>query len=366
MKILWFTWKDLSHPLAGGAELLNESIAKKMVADGHEVTFIVGGYSNCERTSTTHGYTVIRLGNRWSVYYRAWRYYTKNLRGWADIVIDEVNTIPFFAQYYVQEKNILFIDQLCRQIWFYQMFFPLNIIGYVIEPLYLQLLKRKRVITISESSKQDLIRHGFSPDMIDIISVGIRTQPLEQIEGIQKFEHPTLLSLGAIRPMKRTADIIRAFELAKKSIPDLRLIVAGDASGTYGQRVLRMIKESRYASDIVYEGRVSEERKMEIMRRSHCICVTSTKEGWGLIVTEANSQGTPAIVYDVDGLRDSTQHGVTGLVSKNNPVSLSRTIEEFFTDPKRIETFRIRGWEWSKHITFDASYRDSMNAISKI
>ena len=31
MKILWFTWKDMNYPEAGGAELVNEELAKRLV-----------------------------------------------------------------------------------------------------------------------------------------------------------------------------------------------------------------------------------------------------------------------------------------------------------------------------------------------
>jgi len=40
-----------------------------------------------------------------------------------------------------------------------------------------------------------------------------------------------------------------------------------------------------------------------LLQKSHVLAVTSVKEGWGLVVTEANPQGTPAVVYNVDGLR---------------------------------------------------------------
>ena len=39
MKILWFTWKDLKNPYAGGAEVVNEQLAKRLVADGHSMEF---------------------------------------------------------------------------------------------------------------------------------------------------------------------------------------------------------------------------------------------------------------------------------------------------------------------------------------
>ncbi len=48
MKILWLTWKDIKHPLAGGAEVVNEELAKRLAKDGHEVLFLVGGFEGGE------------------------------------------------------------------------------------------------------------------------------------------------------------------------------------------------------------------------------------------------------------------------------------------------------------------------------
>lgn len=42
----------------------------------------------------------------------------------------------------------------------------------------------------------------------------------------------------------------------------------------------------------------------------------SAVEGWGLVVTEAAARGTPAIGFDVPGLRDSVEDGVTGLLAR--------------------------------------------------
>jgi hypothetical protein len=90
-------------------------------------------------------------------------------RGRPNLVIDEVNSIPFFAKFYAKEKNILLVHQLCRQIWFYQMFFPLSLIGYLLEPLYLRLLSDRKVITVSESTKRDLTRFGFKAENTSIM-----------------------------------------------------------------------------------------------------------------------------------------------------------------------------------------------------
>jgi len=364
-RILWLTWKDKKHPQAGGAEIVNEELAKRLVDDGYEVKFIVGGWSGAVQKESIDGYEVIRLGGRWTSYVKAFIYYKKYLQGWADLVIDEINTIPFFAKLYVKERNILFIHQLCRQIWFYQMFFPLNFIGYLIEPLYLRLLSDRQVITISNSTKKDLLKHGFKSDNIQIITEGIEIEPVIKLNKIAKYSNPTILSLGSIRAMKRTMDKLEAYNLAKKYIPNLQFVVAGDSNDPYGKKFLRELEKSDYKKDIQYLGKVSIEKKIELMRQSHIILVTSVKEGWGLIVTEANSQGTPAIVYGVDGLRDSVIDYQTGIVcNTNRPQVLADNIVNLLTDEKLYAKLRKNGYKLSKSINFNQSYKDFVKAIN--
>jgi glycosyltransferase involved in cell wall biosynthesis len=375
MKILWLTWKDRKNPLAGGAELVNEELAARLVKDGHEVCFIVGGYQggateervevNSEEKKAC-SYKIVRVGGRWSVYWHTYKYYKKHMVGWADVVIDEINTIPFFAKWYVQEKNILLVHQLCREIWFYQMFFPLSLIGYCIEPMYLWLLRDRTVITISESTRADLVRCGFDREKIHVISEGILLKPVTDLSQ-EKFEKPTILSLGSVRPMKRTLDIVKAFEIAKKNLPNLQLIVAGNMSDAYGEVVASHIKNSAYINDIQCVGGVSEEQKAELLRKAHVLAVTSVKEGWCLVVTEANSQGTPAVVYDVDGLRDSVRDGKTGLLcEENTPQNLSEKITEILRDQDAYEKLRKNAWEWSKDITFEKSYTGLISCLKAI
>ncbi|OGG51400.1 hypothetical protein A2704_03465 [Candidatus Kaiserbacteria bacterium RIFCSPHIGHO2_01_FULL_54_36b] len=417
MKILWLTWKDKNHPRAGGAEVVNEELAKRLVRDGHEVKFLVAGYKDAMPEEIRDGFAVVRIGNRFSVYWRVYRYYKKHLQEWPDLVIDEMNTIPFFAKFYAiknekseegssmarsggaglgdvlnsttenhagprdnvrgernrlsssKQKNILFVHQLARQIWFYEMPFPFSLIGYLVEPLYLWLLNDRQAVTVSLSTRRDLVRFGFKEEKVHIISEGIELEPVADLKSIQKFERPTILALGAIRPMKRTHHIVRAFELLRRTIPNARLIIAGEPEGRYGKSVLAQAKSSIYARDIECIGRVSPEKKRELLGTCHFLLCTSVKEGWGLVVTEANSQGTPAVVYDVDGLRDSVKNaasfeaggevgGSTGIITKKNtPAALAQALAQLLVDESAYAAMQKRGWEWSKEITFDKSYR---------
>ncbi len=366
MKILWFTWKDKINPLAGGAEAVNEALAEKLVQDGHEVILIVAGFKNALPEEIINGYKVIRLGNRWTVYWQAYKYYKKYLIGWADLVIDEINTIPFGCKFYVREKNIILCYQLCRQIWFYQMFFPLNLIGYLLEPFYIWLLHDKVVLTESESTKKDLQKHGYKKNNIYVFNIGLEIEPAKDLTASKAVE-PTILSLGNIRNMKRCLHIIKAFEIAKQKIFTLKLAIAGDASAKYGKKVLDYVNKSKFKNSINYFGKVSTEKKLELMQKSHLICVTSVKEGWGIIVTEANSQGTPSIVYDIDGLRDAVKNNETGIIcEKNTPQDLAISIINLLNDNEKYITLRLQAWQWSKQFNYNNSYQRFIEILNKI
>ena len=367
MKILWFIWKDKKNPLAGGAEVVNEELAKRLIKNGHKVTLLVAGFKDAPREEVVDGYKIIRLGNLWTVYWQAYRYYKRYLRGKFDLVIDEINTIPFFAKFYVKEKNIILCYQLCRQIWFYQIFFPLSLIGYLIEPLYLWLLRKKIVLTESESTKKDMQKYGFKADNIFIFNIGLEIEPAKNLNILSKYKEPTILSLGTLRNMKRPLHVVKAFEIAKEKISDLKLVIAGDAKTRYGKKVLNYINNSKYKDSINYFGKVSIDKKLELLQKSHIICVTSVKEGWGIIVTEANSQGTPAIVYNVDGLRDSVKNNETGLIcQQNTPENLTKNIIELLNDREKYQDLRINAWQWSKEINFENSYKNFINVINKL
>lgn len=366
MNILWLNWKDIQHPQAGGAEAVTDQIASRLVRDGNEVTLLSGGWRGCERETKIHGYKVVRLGNRVSLYWKAFRYYKKYLQDRTDIIIEEVNTIPFFSKFYAKnKKRVILMHQLAREIWFYQMPFPLDILGYSLEIPYLRFLRGEKVITISQSSKDDFIKFcGFKAEDISIIPLGIEIAPTESLGGVVKEQDPTLIYLGSIRAMKQPLEVLQAFKEAKKSVPNLKLWFAGSGEGSYFEYFKKEISQPDFTEDITYFGRVPAEKKKELVRKAHIIAVTSVREGWGLIVTEANSQGTPAVVYNVSGLRDSVRHNETGLVCSNNtPQNLSENIVALLKNKDMYARLQKNAWEWSKSLTPENSYQIFKNIL---
>ncbi|NJK71532.1 MAG: glycosyltransferase family 4 protein [Thermales bacterium] len=72
-KVLFFNWKDIKHPQAGGAEIITHQLAKRLVIDGHTVTLITAKYNNSLDREYIDGVEVIRVGKNRFFHYSAAR-----------------------------------------------------------------------------------------------------------------------------------------------------------------------------------------------------------------------------------------------------------------------------------------------------
>ncbi len=264
-----------------------------------------------------------------------------------DIVIDQINTIPFFTPLYYSGKKVTFFHQLCEDIWFYELGFVPASLGYLAEKLYLRWYNDTPAMTISSSTKLNLKKYGFKDAFVfkDCIDS-------EPIGRVSKKEGHDLVYVGRLKNSKRVHDIIKAFSIVEKKVPDARLHIAGQGDEWYEWKLKNLVKKNLLESSVVFYGYLGKKQRNKLMKDARAILVTSVKEGFGLIVLEANAQGTPAIVYNVDGLRDAVISSETGLITKkNNPAMLAKTIIAFLTDASMQKRLSENALAYSK--TFD-------------
>jgi glycosyltransferase involved in cell wall biosynthesis len=362
MKILILNWRDIKNPRAGGAEVLTHELAKGWVAAGCEVTFFSSFFKGAKKRENVDGLSIIRAGNAISVYWQAYCYYKKEFKGKFDLIIDEINTMPFFSNLYAKEKVVCHINQLAKEVWFYESVFPLSLLGYLIEPFFLKSYRNNDVITISKSTKDDLVNLGFKAEKIDIIPMGIEFEPLAGMP--EKEEKPTLIYVGRLKKSKRVHHIIEAYKLAKIKLPDLKLWVIGNGDVSYKTHLYKLAKDE---AGIKFFHSLNNKDKLRLMSLAHLIVVTSAREGWGLIVTEANAMGTPALTYDVPGLRDSNKDKLTGFVCReNNPLVLSNEIISFFADQQLRQKLSSAALEDSRQYSWQRTVKKSLEIINKL
>ena len=131
-----------------------------------------------------------------------------------------------------------------------------------------------------------------------------------------------------------------------------KLTVVG--TGEEETKLKKLADELRLQEHIDFPGLQSEEEKDKRLRESHFLLHNSQREGWGLNVIEANAMGTPAAVYPVAGLIESTLHDETGLVAASEtPEALAVSLRDCLKSPERYQYYRQHAWERSKDFHWD-------------
>jgi glycosyltransferase involved in cell wall biosynthesis len=354
---LFLNWRDSANPSAGGAETFTEEIGKRLVSSGNDVTIFSSSFLGSEPKEYMHGIRMLRGGGKYSVYAKA-RSYLKSHLSEFDVVVDEINTVPFRAHNLVKKvPMVAVIHQLAREVWFYETRFPINLLGYLaFEPLWLRGYRSIPTITVSNSTKQDLLDRGFT--QVHVIHNGIGVTHLEDLPVKEK--HPVLIFLGRLVRSKLPEHAIAAFKYIRAWFPDAELWVIGDG---YMRRKL----EKDSSVGVRFFGRVNEEEKFDLLKRAHVLLVPSVREGWGISIIEANSVGTPAVGYAVPGLVDSIVDGVTGiLVPPRKVEALADAARRVLIDSYSARTFSEKAIDWSKKFSWDDAaekFYDVLNLV---
>src|SRR5438094_85306 len=103
---LWLTWKDHKHPEAGGAEIVLAELSKRLVRDGHDVTWLTAAYGKATKFDEYNGINIIRIGeNRMIQPFQALAHYARTMRNKFDYVIEVVNTSPYFSVFFGRKSK---------------------------------------------------------------------------------------------------------------------------------------------------------------------------------------------------------------------------------------------------------------------
>lgn len=355
-RLLLLNWRDPWHPKAGGAEHLTHRILERLAERGWTVEWFSAAYAGASAREIRDGVLFVRAGSGITVHAHAFMRYSK--RREYDVVVDEINTIPFFTPWY-SARSVAWFQQLAREVWFYEggLAGPL---GYALEPLYLAPYRRLPLITISSSSARSLHDIGLRGP-VRIIPMAVDEPADETVP--QKTLPRDVLVVGRVTPSKRVEESIRAAALLRSSGWNGRLHVVGSGPVRYRKTLERLVAALGIRETVTFHGRVEDEARRRLMQRASVLWMTSVREGWGLVVTEAARHGTPAVVYDVPGLCDAVVDGVTGRVVNADPKALVFATRELF---EQFDAYAARTLAAARALNWDATAEAFARAIDDL
>ena len=372
LRILWYNWRCIRHPLAGGAEVYTHEIARRIVRRGHKIVLVTSRPQGLPREEVIDGYRVIRVGNRCTVYLKAREVYRELRRnGWRpDIVIDEVNTIPFLTPRYVEEPITMLIHQLCKECWAYAIHPLVQPIGWWLErklhKIYVEIAKNgklRAIITVSPSTKQDLTELGYPEDRIFIVYNGLDWDFYRDCTELCKDKDDLVVYVGRVTPYKRLEDLVKAWIVVEQEYNYVKLVIAGKAEPKYLRKLVDLARKLSLRR-VAFKTNILQHEKKILLAKAKILVYTSTREGWGQTVIEAAACRTPAVAYNVPGLRDSVKHMETGMLVEPGDIEhLAKTVTWLLRDSVLRNRLAEGAYRYAQQFNWDRAAEDFLKIV---
>jgi glycosyltransferase involved in cell wall biosynthesis len=220
-----------------------------------------------------------------------------------------------------------------------------------------------RVLTVSESSKRDILRFvDLPPEKIDVIynafderfGVEPREEDVVRVKERYQLHDEFVLYAGNVKPHKNLERLITAFHLVRqRGLDHLKLVLIGDDISKYAalRRAVHRYQLHRY---VRFLGYLPEETLAVMYRLSSVFVFPSLYEGFGLPPLEAMASGTPVVTSNVSSLPEVAGNAAI-LVDPYDPDALADAMLRVLTDESLRQDLRRRGLERARQFSWEQS-----------
>ena len=189
------------------------------------------------------------------------------------------------------------------------------------------------IITISEYSKQDMVRHlGIEPERISVTPLGVDPIYFERIEAPQReavldkhgLKPGFFLFVGTLQPRKNLPRVLEAFQQLPEDVRKAHPLVIVGRDGWSNEELLPQLEALQQRGEGRWLNYLPQNEVLALLQSAGALVFASLYEGFGLPVLEAMASGTPVVVTrssampevagaagnyidadDADGLRDA-------------------------------------------------------------
>jgi len=369
VRILFLSFRDPKNPYVGGGDIYINELAKGCARRGHSVTIISSKFPGSKNEEFVEGLHVIRMGNRFTMFMKVFRYYNKYLRGKFDVVVEEIiggPRLPFLAFFYTKGKMVGILQQRHKEIFRHQFTFPIASFLSFLER-FLALLYREKIIVVNSSrTKRDLCEIGFFAERLYIINPGLPRWFFTIANTDFELRGPCVVCIAKARRWKLIDQAIRAMKSVCKVMSECKMVIVGrtsDVDTKYEDWLPHLVEELGLSKNVFFRNDITEPEKIELLRTSRVLVLPSASEGFGIVVIEANACGTPAIVSNRVP-RDAAIDGYNAIVFPYyDVISLSNAILSLISDEEKWTKISANAIQWSKKFTWNRSVEEFLKVI---
>lgn len=225
------------------------------------------------------------------------------------------------------------------------------------EPVIFFSLNNSNAITsVSESLRKDTLKTFKIANDVKVIPNFIKIEEYEDTKDVchrnrfAKDNEKILIHISNFRKVKRVEDVLRVFDIVRKTIPS-KLILVGD--GPERPQIDKLCRELDTCHDIISVGKIANPK--EILGVADLFILPSETESFGLSALEAMAMKIPVISTNTGGIPELNIHGKTGYMSKvGDYEDMAKNTIALLSNPETYAQFKENAFEQAKK--FDLNY----------
>jgi glycosyltransferase involved in cell wall biosynthesis len=220
------------------------------------------------------------------------------------------------------------------------------------------------VITISESSKSELVRHGFLSNNIIVVRPGLNPELYSRYDVEHKPFSKNIIYLGRLKRYKGVIDLLKVFRNLTHFHREARLYIVGKGDLLY--ELVNLRRRLDLENKVFITGYVREEVKSLLLYKS-AVIVYNGKQfdgGWSIACAEGMALGAVPVVSTY--LKDMVVESGSGFVFKaDNSSQLCNALSRLLEDEKTWRHMSLKGSQWVRSFTWDRTANETFTAIER-
>ena len=233
--------------------------------------------------------------------------------------------------------------------------------------------KAARILTISQNSKDDIVRILKIPDdKIDVVHLGVeeRFRPdstrMEEIRRKYNLPQHFILYVGNLSPHKNIHGLIKAFESLPSDLKkQYKLVLSAARNNKDFTRSKTLMQKLDLAGAVHLTGFIDEEDLPGVYSQCSLFVFPSLYEGFGLPPLEAMACGCPVASSDTSSLPEVLGKAAF-YFDPHNIEDISRAMKRMLEDKSLRGEHRRRGLERAKHFTLENMTEKILDAIHSV
>ncbi|MEI6040024.1 MAG: glycosyltransferase family 1 protein [Candidatus Berkelbacteria bacterium] len=223
--------------------------------------------------------------------------------------------------------------------------------------------KAKKIIAISESTKNDIIKFlKINPERIEIVGPGLTQFPEKGKLPSNLKSKSYILFVGTLEPRKNLKGLVQAYRLLSEDLREKYPLVIVGAKGWNTAFELEEIKETK---GVNWLGYVSDADLGELYRQAAIFAYPSLYEGFGLPVIEAQQYGVPVLTSNISSLPEAVGDGGVQI----DPLdinSIARGLQRLLEDKELAQSLGQKALEHAKKYSWEVSAQKILDILKEV